>query len=209
MKKIFLCGFLLCLGIIGLVACGGSANNANANANANTNRTYTNAPANNGSTVGNAVNTVANAVSSATTSKPEDFMSEAAQGGMAEVEMGKLASTKAKDPEVKKYGQMMVDDHTKANTELKTLAATKKITLPADIGSSNKSTLDKLKGLSGADFDKEYVKDMVSDHETDVKAFEKQADNSTDPEVKAFAAKTLPVLKKHLDAIKAIQSKMK
>ena len=90
-----------------------------------------------------------------------------------------------------------------------TLAATKKITLPADIGSSNKSTLDKLKGLSGADFDKEYVKDMVSDHETDVKAFEKQADNSTDPEVKAFAAKTLPVLKKHLDAIKAIQSKMK
>ena len=206
MKRIFLCGFLVCLGTIGLVACGGSANNANANTN--TNRTYANAPANNGSTIGNAVNTVANAVSSATTSKPEDFMHDAAQGGMAEVEMGKLAATKAQSPEVKKFAQMMVEDHTRAGNELKALAATKKVTLPADIG-SHKSTLDKLNGLKGADFDKDYVKAMVDDHESVVSAFEKQADNSTDPEVKAFAAKTLPVLKKHLDAIKAIQSKMK
>ena len=103
---------------------------------------------------------------------------------------------------------MMVDDHSKANDELKALAAKKNVTLPANIG-SHKSTLDELTGLSGAEFDKEYVEEMVDDHETDVAAFQRQADNGTDPEVKAFAAKTLPVLKKHLDAIKAIQAKMK
>jgi putative membrane protein len=142
------------------------------------------------------------------TASPSDFMEDAAQGGMAEVELGKLASQKGADAEVKKFGQMMVTDHTKANNELKTLAASKKMELPKDMG-SHKSEHDKLNGLSGADFDKEYVDGMVSDHETDVAMFEKQANNGTDPEVKAFAAKTLPTLKKHLEAIKAIQAKMK
>jgi putative membrane protein len=134
-------------------------------------------------------------------------MKDAAQGGTAEVELGKLAAQKAKDPEVKKFGQMMVDDHSKANKEMQDLAKKKNVTLPTDLG-KHQSTLDKLKGLSGADFDKEYVEEMVDDHETDVSEFEKQSTSSSDPEVKAFAAKTLPVLKKHLDAIKAIQAKM-
>jgi putative membrane protein len=69
--------------------------------------------------------------------------------------------------------------------------------------------MDDLKGENGAEFDKEYVEQMVDDHEKDVAEFQKQADSSTDPDVKAFAAKTLPTLKKHLDAIKAIQAKMK
>jgi putative membrane protein len=187
------------------MACGGDT----ANSNANSNRSLVNTALN---TAGNAVNTVANAVSNVTNtntaSKEPDFMKEAAQGGMAEVELGKLAVSKAQNPEVKKYGQMMVTDHTKANDELKALAAKKNYTLPSDIG-SNKSTVEKLSSLSGADFDKAYVKDMVEDHETDVAAFQKQADSATDPDIKAFAAKTLPVLKKHLDAIKAIQAKMK
>ena len=102
----------------------------------------------------------------------------------------------------------MVDDHTKANTELKALAAKKNKTLPAELDSSHKSTMDDLKGKSGADFDQDYVEAMVDDHEEDVAAFEKQSQNSSDPDVKAFAAKTLPTLKKHLDAIKAIQAKM-
>ena len=163
-------------------------------------------------TVGNAANTVANTVSNAvakvTTDSPETFMKNAAQGGQAEVDLGKLASTKAKDPEVKKFGQMMVTDHTAAGTELKALAGKKNITLPADIG-SHKSTVDKLSGLSGGDFDKAYVDDMLDDHEADVAEFEKQANNSADADVKAFAAKTLPTLKKHLDAIRAIKAKMK
>jgi len=135
-------------------------------------------------------------------------MKEAAEGGMAEVEMGKLASQKAQNPDVKKFGQMMVTDHTAANTELKALAAKKNIALPADAG-SHKSNMDALAKESGAGFDKAYVNDMVSDHEKDVSDFQKQADSSSDPDVKAFAAKTLPVLRKHLDAIKAIEAKMK
>ena len=68
---------------------------------------------------------------------------------------------------------------------------------------------DKLKGLNGDDFDKEFVSDMLDDHEKDVSTFQKESQNSTDPDVKAFAAKTLPVLQKHLDTVKGIQSKMK
>jgi putative membrane protein len=136
-------------------------------------------------------------------------MNDAALGGMTEVELGKLASTKATNPEVKKFGQMMVTDHSKANEELKALAAKKNFKLPTELDSSHKSMLDEMKGKSGGDFDEDYVEAMVDDHEDDVAAFEKQAQNSPDPDVKAFAAKTLPTLKKHLDAIKAIQSKMK
>lgn len=82
------------------------------------------------------------------------------------------------------------------------------MTLPTDIG-SHKSTVDSLAKESGADFDKAYVKEMVSDHENDLKAFQKQADSASDPDVKAFAAKVVPVVQKHLDAIKAIEAKMK
>jgi putative membrane protein len=152
-------------------------------------------------------NTISNAAASLTTPSAEEFMAMAAQSGMAEVEMGRLAATKAQNPEVKKFGQMMADDHGKANTELKALAAKENITLPTDLG-SHKSTADELKGLSGAEFDQQYVEAMVDAHEDDVSAFQKQADSAADAEVKAFAAKTLPVLQKHLEAIKAIQAKM-
>jgi Predicted outer membrane protein len=126
---------------------------------------------------------------------------------MFEVKMGQLAAKNAKDPEVKKFGQMMVSDHGKAGDELKALAAKKNYQLPTDIG-SHQSTYDKLSKLTGADFDKEYVDEMVSDHESDLKDFQRQADNGSDPDVKAFAAKVVPVIQKHLDAIKAIQAKM-
>jgi len=200
---------VLALAVAGIAACGPAANSNNAVlVNSNANRSNANS---NGSTVGNAANsvgnTISNAVSSVTTDSPDDFMKEAAQGGMAEVELGKLAAQKAADPEVKKFGQMMVADHGKANTELKALAGKKNITLPADLG-SHQSTLDRLKGLSGADFDKAYVSGMLDDHETDVKAFQSQADNSADADVKAFAAKTVPVLKKHLESIQKIDSRI-
>jgi len=199
MKTIFFCTVLAaCLGLI-LVACGGASNNTT-----NTNR----AAASPTSTPTSVINSISNAISRETTSGPESFFKDAGQGGMFEVEMGKVAAANAQNPEVKKFGQMMVDDHSKANKELEDLAKKKNIAMPTDLG-SHQSTLNKLKGLKGADFDKEYVEEMVDDHETDVSEFEKQAANATDPDVKAFAAKTLPVLKKHLDAIKAIQAKMK
>ncbi len=204
MKRIILLSLFTSIGIV-FAACGDTSVNVNTNRLANTTANVANAVAN---TASNAVNTVVNAINNATTNKPADFMTDAAQGGMAEVEMGKLAAAKAQNAEVKKFGQMMVDDHTKINTEMKALATKKNVTLPADIG-SHKSTMDKLSGLSGADFDKSYVSEMVEDHEGDVKAFQKQADTATDPDIKVFTAKSLAVIKKHLDAIKAIQAKMK
>jgi len=134
-------------------------------------------------------------------------MKDACQGGMAEVEMGKLAQQKAKNPEIKKFGQMMVTDHGAAGKELEALAKKKNVTLPTDLG-SHKSTLDSLSKETDG-FDKAYVNEMVNDHENDLKEFQKQAQSSSDPEVKAFAAKTATVIQKHLDAIKAIEAKMK
>ncbi|CAN5623737.1 hypothetical protein BH10ACI3_BH10ACI3_16410 [soil metagenome] len=211
MKRVVHLSLFSVLAIGGLLACDSTANNSTSNTNRSASNTSS-AISNAASSVGNAANTVANAVSNTvakmTTDKPEDFLKSAAQGGQAEVELGKLVATKAASPEVKKFGQMMIADHTKANTELKALAAKKSVAIPADLG-SHQSTIDRLGKLSGADFDKAYVDDMVSDHEGDVAEFERQAANSPDADVKAFAAKTLPVLKKHLEAIKAIQAKMK
>jgi len=103
----------------------------------------------------------------------------------------------------------MVTDHSKANDELKSLATKKNISLPTTLDPKHQSTVQRMQGLSGAEFDRAYVDDMVEDHEADVREFEKQSSDNPDPDVKAFAAKTLPTLRKHLDAIKAIQSKMK
>jgi putative membrane protein len=211
MKSIVLTTILLIAGLLVLNSCSDTAQNTNGNRNASagSNLMSVNTAMNKAGNVVNTVaNTISNAVGSATTSSPSTFLSDAVQGGMAEVEMGKLVATKSKDPEVKKFGQMMVTDHTAANAAAKAIAAKKNIEVPTDIG-SHKSLVDKLSALTGADFDKAYVDGMVSDHEDDVATFEKQAANSTDADVRAFAAKTLPTLKKHLEAIKAIKAKMK
>ena len=152
-------------------------------------------------------NTMNSTVNSNTAVVQDNFWSKAAQGGMAEVELAKLALQKSQNADVKKFAQTMVTDHTKANDELKGLATKKNVTLPTDLG-SHKSTLDDLNGKTGADFDKAYVAAMVDDHEEDVDLFEDNTDNS-DPDIKAFTTKTLPTLKSHLEMIKGIQSKMK
>ncbi len=138
----------------------------------------------------------------------KEFMTTAAQGGMAEVKLGELASTKAQNAEVKAFAQKMVTDHGKANAELKDLAKKKNFTLPTDVSEDQKETYDELAKLSGAEFDKEYVKTMVDDHEKDVDAFQEQADDGDDADTKAFAAKTLPTLKSHLEMIKKIDDKV-
>src|SRR6187397_2898953 len=187
MKKILLIASLAVSIAVAGAACGsgggGSGSGSERNMNS-ANRTGNSAINTAMNTAGNAVNTVGNAVSQATLPSPSDFMHEAAEGGMAEVEMGKMAAKKAQNAEVKKFAQMMVTDHSKANEELKGIATKKSITLPADAG-SKKGDMDKLTTASGADFDRTYVDMMVKDHEKDVAAFEKQASGSTDPDVKA------------------------
>lgn len=134
----------------------------------------------------------------ATTAKADlAFVREAAQGGMAEVELGKLASEKAANADVKQFGQRMVDDHSKANDELKSLASQKSIELPADIGAKNKAVRDKLSKLSGEAFDRAYMSHMVQDHNQAVTQFQQEAKGGRDSELKAFADKHLPHLREH------------
>lgn len=141
-------------------------------------------------------------------STDQHFIHEAAVGGMAEVELGKLASEKAESADVKQFGQRMVTDHSKANDQLKSLAADKNIQLPAQLDAKHKATVDRLSKLSGAAFDRAYVQEMVKDHNEDVSEFRKQASSASDADVKAFASKTLPTLQEHDRMIKDISAKM-
>ena len=136
------------------------------------------------------------------------FAMKAAQGGMAEVKLGQLAADKATSPDVKAFGQQMVDYHTKANNDLKSTAESDNMTLPSDVDAKQQAMYDKLSKMSGTEFDKAYVKDMVKDHEEDVKEFQKEASSGTDPKIKDFASTTLPVLQGHLSKIKGIESGM-
>src|SRR5207237_944698 len=125
------------------------------------------------------------------------FVMNAAIGGMAEVELGKLASEKASNESVKDFGKKMVDDHGKANEELKEVASKQKIDIPTSLDSKHQATVDRLSKLSGAAFDKAYVREMVKDHDEDVKEFQKEAQNGQDSAVRDFASKTLPTLQEH------------
>lgn len=137
-----------------------------------------------------------------------DFAVKAANGGMMEVEASQLAKEKSQNSAVKEFADMMIKDHSKANDELKALAARKNITLPATLGEDKQEAINDLRKLSGAEFDKKYVSMMEDDHEKDVKLFKDAADDNPDADIKAFAAKTLPTLQMHKDRIKAIDDKM-
>jgi putative membrane protein len=138
-----------------------------------------------------------------------DFMTKAAQGGIAEVELGRMAMDKAQNAEVKRYAQTMVQDHTAANNELKAIATKKNMTPPAETDAEHKAVMTRLQGLSGAEFDRAYMEAMVADHEKTVALFETGANTGTDADVKQFAAKTLPKLRMHLDMAKEIHGKLK
>lgn len=127
-----------------------------------------------------------------------DFMTKAASGGMLEVELGRLVAQRGATPEGKQFGQQMVDDHTKANEELKSIAAQKNITLPATLGEDHREVLDDVTDEKGVDMDKKYLQEMVKDHEEDVKEYTEASVRATDADIKAFAAKNVPVLKEHL-----------
>src|SRR6202790_5650711 len=130
------------------------------------------------------------------------FAKEAAQGGMAEVKLGQLAEEKGSSASVKSFGKRMVDDHSKAGDKLKEVASRESITLPSDISAKDQATYDRLSKLNGAAFDRAYAKAMVKDHETDVAAFQKEANAGKDDSLKGFASETLPTLQDHLKQAK-------
>ena len=104
------------------------------------------------------------------------FWSEVAQGGMTEVMASTAALQRAQSADVKQFAQQMVTDHTAVNEELKTLAASKSVTLPATPSEKQQSNIAKLNARSAADFDREYMKMMVSDHEKTVKLFQRESE---------------------------------
>lgn len=133
------------------------------------------------------------------------FLEEAAAGGMAEVELGKMAQQKGSTAEVRQFGKRMETDHGKANEELKRIAKAKGIELAAGAKAHQKQ-MDQVARRSGRDFDASYMNHMVRDHKKDVAAFRKQAKDGKDPELKAFAAKALPTLEEHLKLAQDTQS---
>lgn len=134
----------------------------------------------------------------------EIFYKHAAEGGMSEVDLGNLAQQKSSNPSVKDFGAMMVKDHSAANDKLKSIAASKGISLPTSASMGQMATKAKLNVLSGDTFDKSYIKAMVKDHKEDIAEFKKEADSGQDPDAKAFAGATLPTLRAHLKKIEAV-----
>ena len=196
MKKHLFVIVALALGL-GVAACGDASNSNIANN-----------PRANAANLADNTNTLP--VSADTKMSTEaEFFEKAAVGGMSEVEKGKLAADKATTAELKKYGQMMVDDHTKANNELKALAAKKNVTLPTAPDADQKDKIADLGSKTGKDFDDEFIDQMIDDHEKTVALFETTAQGAGDSDIKAFAVKTLPTLKQHLAAIKTIEAARK
>jgi putative membrane protein len=136
------------------------------------------------------------------------FITKAAEGGMAEVELGKLATQKASNDQVKQFGQRMVDDHTKANDELKQIASQQGVPVPASLTAKHRSAMDRLSKLDGAEFDRAYMQMMVQDHREDVNEFKRESEKGNDSAVKAFAAKTLPTLQSHLQQAESIHGQV-
>lgn len=135
----------------------------------------------------------------------QSFVMKAASGGMAEVMLGQLAQKNGSAPAVKEFGKKMETDHSKANDELKTIASKNSITLPSAPGPAEQATYNRLSKLSGAAFDKAYADDMVKDHQEDIAEFKKEASSGQNPDIKAFASKTLPTLEEHLKMAREMQ----
>lgn len=137
------------------------------------------------------------------------FAVTAANDGMTEVQLGKIAAQKATTTRIKNFANMMVTDHSRIGDELTSIAKAKNLTLPSSPDADSQKKIDELNKKSGKSFDKAYVDAMVKGHEGAVKLFTDASNNLQDSTLKAFANNTLPTLKMHLDSIKAIKADMK
>jgi putative membrane protein len=136
----------------------------------------------------------------------QDFVTKAAQGGLTEVELGRIAEEHASAADVKQFGQHMVDDHGKANAELAAIASKAGATVPAEKSAAQQKTVDDLQKKQGAEFDAAYANAMVKDHVEDIALFKKEAASGKNADIKAFAAKTLPTLESHLKMAQALNA---
>jgi putative membrane protein len=144
------------------------------------------------------------ALAAASGSPDSSFYKALAQGGLAEVDLGQLAADKGADPSVKRFGEMMVEDHSAANHELENLAASKSLSLPDGPDVATHAKKLELQALSGNSFDKSYVASQVEAHQKTLALLHKEIDSGRDPDARAFAQKVLPTVQSHLTAIQMI-----
>jgi putative membrane protein len=190
----------------GLVLAGCTSNNKAATPDSNaTQPASSNASANANS--GNSSST-SSGPNAANTNPDMDFINNAAKGNRAEVQLGKMVAAKTKDPSVKQFAEMMVKDHTDALNKLQQLAQSKNITLPDGIPDDAQDLQAKISKDTGKQLDKDYMNGMVQDHQKDVQEFQQAANTLQDPDIKNWAATTLPTLQKHLDKAQQIDSKV-
>jgi len=130
------------------------------------------------------------------------FMTYAARDGLFHVEAGKLAAEKGSTEGVKKFGQHAVEHHSQINEELMKLASSKGVILPKQMSKGQREGLDKVAKLSGPAFDKAYIEMETKDHTKDLSTFQKEAKEGKDPDVKAWAAKTVAAIQEHLDMMR-------
>lgn len=135
------------------------------------------------------------------TAMEKSFIKKAADGGMTEVELGRIASEKGGSDEVKDFGKQMVDDHTKINDNLKEVAGKMNVKVPDKVSAKHHATIEKMSGMSGADFDKAYVKAMVKDHKMDIAEFEKADKEVKNEDLKKFIEDSMETMKGHLEKI--------
>jgi len=138
-----------------------------------------------------------------------EFMVNTAGQGMLEMELSKLAQQKASTPAVKAFATQLVQQHGEMSNNLKSVADRKSIVLPTGLGNDQQEQVQKLDGLSGTAFDKQYVEAIVDAHQDDVDNFDDMSDDAYDGDIRGFAAKYLPVLKDHLDKAKQVQEQVK
>jgi putative membrane protein len=138
----------------------------------------------------------------------KSFVTDAGEAGMAEVKEGLMTVGKTSNTDVQKFGKRMDKDHSKANEELRKIARSKEVEFPTSPSLVQQAKAKLLDGKSGADFDKAYASDAVSDHKDAVKLFAKEAKEGDDADLKAFAAKTLPTLKMHLKMAEELEAKV-
>ncbi len=137
-----------------------------------------------------------------------EFVNKAATGNLAEIELGRVAAQRAARPSVRSFGERMVTDHGRSNAELTSLARSKGIEVPTALEPSQQAMRDRLSSLSGNDFDRDYMSEMVRDHTEDIALFERAAQSSTDPDLKAWAAQSLPMLREHLALTRQVNSEV-
>lgn len=142
------------------------------------------------------------------TRSDEEFVKDAASGGMAEVKLGQLAQEKGTAQAVKNFGSRMVNDHSKAADQLKAAASVSNIQVPDKLNAKDEALYNRLSKMSGAAFDREYAKEMVADHTHDVSEFRKEALDGRNQAIQAFASQTLPTLQDHLKQAREMEKEV-